>query len=293
MIMTTPAGARGAAGAALLALFLSAGTSLAAQAPASAWPESTAARLVATQVATSTSTESPAPAPRTSERAAVPFATGEELTYHATFGKLPAGTARMRIAGIDTIRGRPAYHVEFTIDGGILFYRVHDRYESWIDVATLASLRHRQQISEGGYKRTTVYEIYPDRALYKKNDEPLQPSVSHPLDDGSFIYAVRAAAIAPGDSISDNRYFRPDRNPVVLIGIKHDTVKVGAGTFATTVVRPTIHANGIFADGGEAQVWFSDDAHRYPVLLKTKFAHFTLTLSLESVTPATGATPKP
>jgi hypothetical protein len=286
-----PGRARGAAGAAMLAplalLVLSIPThALAAQATTVAWPDSTTTHVAAMSAR---QTSAPAIVP-----AAVPFSTGEELVYHATFGKLPAGTARMRVVGIDTVRGRPAYHLLFTIDGGILFYRVHDRYESWIDVATLASLRHHQQISEGGYKRTTTYEIYPDRALYKKNDEPLQPSVHHPLDDGSFIYAVRVAAIAPGDSISDNRYFRPDRNPVVLKGVKRDTISVGAGTFATTIVKPTIHANGIFADGGEAQVWFSDDAHRYPVLLKTKFAHFTLTLSLESITPATGVvSPKP
>jgi hypothetical protein len=287
-MMTTPARARGAAGAAVLALLAVAGSTpaLTAQTPPIPWPDSAATQLAAMSARRPTTTPV--------VPAAVPFSAGEELVYHATFGKLPAGTARMRVVGIDTVRGRPAYHLLFTIDGGILFYRVHDRYESWIDVATLASLRHHQQISEGGYKRTTKYEIYPDRALYKKNDEPLQPSVPHPLDDGSFIYAVRAAAIAPGDSVSDNRYFRPDRNPVVLKGVRRDTVSVGAGTFATTIVKPTIHANGIFADGGEAQVWFSDDAHRYPVLLKTKFAHFTLTLSLESITPATGvASPKP
>lgn len=85
--------------------------------------------------------------------ASVPFAVGEELVFHATFGKLPAGTARMRVQGIDTIRGRPAYHVAFAIDGGILFFRVHDTYESWIDVETLSSLRHKQSISEGRYPR--------------------------------------------------------------------------------------------------------------------------------------------
>src|SRR5215218_7545500 len=95
-------------------------------------------------------------------RAAVPYGVGEELSYKATFGGIPAGTARMRVDGIETIRGRAAYHVVFTIDGGVPFFRVHDRYESWIDVQTLASLRHRQSISEGRYHRKTIYEIYPE-----------------------------------------------------------------------------------------------------------------------------------
>ena len=132
--------------------------------------------------------------------APVPFAVGEELTYKATFGGLPAGSARMRVDGIEIIRGRPAYHVLFSIDGGVPFFRVHDRYESWIDVQTLSSLRHTQQISEGRYHRNTTYEIYPERGTYEEGDS-VHASVSHPLDDGSFIYAIRSAGITPAQSI--------------------------------------------------------------------------------------------
>jgi hypothetical protein len=216
--------------------------------------------------------------------APTPFAVGEELTYKATFGGIPAGSAQMRVDGIETVRGRPAYHVVFSIDGGVPFYRVHDRYESWIDVQTLASLRHRQDISEGRYKRNTTYEIYPERATYQRDDEPAEASVANPLDDGSFIYAVRAARVRVGETRRDDRYFRPDRNPVVLTGLRQDTVTVNAGTFATTVVKPSIKANGLFSENGDAQIWFSDDASRIPVQLKTKFSKFSLTLSLQSVT---------
>ena len=216
--------------------------------------------------------------------ASVPFAVGEELVYRASFGGLPAGSARMRVDGIEIIRGRPAYHVLFSIDGGVPFFRVHDRYESWIDVQTLASLRHRQDISEGRYKRNTTYEIYPERASYRKDDEPLEASVVNPLDDGSFIYAVRAARVQVGETRRDDRYFRPDRNPVVLTGLRHDTITVNAGSFATVVVRPSIKANGLFSENGDAQIWFSDDASRYPVQLKTKFSKFSLTLALQTAT---------
>jgi len=217
--------------------------------------------------------------------AAVPYAVGEQLTYKASLGGISAGTARMRVDGIEIVRGRPAYHVVFSVDGGIPFFRVHDRYESWIDVETLASLRHRQQISEGRYKRTTTYEIYPERAEYQKEGDSVRASVANPLDDGSFIYAVRTAGIQVGETRRDDRYFRPDKNPVVLTGLRQETITVDAGTFPTTVVRPTIRTSGIFSDDGQAQVWFSDDANRYPVQVKAKFSKFTLTLELKSVTP--------
>jgi hypothetical protein len=226
-----------------------------------------------------------APAGPAMAAASVPYAVGEELTYRATFGGIPAGTAHMRVDGIELVRGRPAYHVVFTVDGGVPFFRVHDRYESWIDVETLASLRHRQQISEGRYKRTTSYEIYPERAEYQKEGDSVRASVSNPLDDGSFIYAVRTAGVRVGETRRDDRYFRPDRNPVVLTGLRQETVSVGAGTFATTVVKPTIRTSGIFSEDGQAHVWFTDDANRYPVQVKAKFAKFSLTLTLQSVKP--------
>src|SRR6476620_11909595 len=182
-------------------------------------------------------------------RAPVPYRVGAELTYKAKFGAIPAGTARMRVEGVEMVRGRQAYHVVFTLDGGIPFFRVHDRYDSWIDVQTLSSLRHTQLISEGRYKRSTTYEIFPEHVTYQQGDSTYA-SVSHPLDDGSFIYAVRTAGIRVGETRRDDRYFRPDKNPVVLTGLRLDTVTVNAGTFATTVVRPTIRTSGIFSDDG-------------------------------------------
>lgn len=223
----------------------------------------------------------------------LPFSVGEELVYKAYFGGLPVGKARMRVDGIETVRGRPAYHVVFSIDGGIVGFRVHDRYESWIDVATLSSLRYRQEISEGRYKKTAVYEIYPEQGVYQKQGDSVRASVRDPLDEGSFIYAVRLAGVRAGETKRYDRYFRPDRNPVVLSGLRHETVEVAAGTFNTVVVRPTIRTNGLFAEDGDAQLWFTNDANRYLVQMKSKFSKFTLRLSLESVTPGSGVVSVP
>jgi hypothetical protein len=218
-------------------------------------------------------------------RGAIPFAVGESLTYRASFGRIPAGTARMSVEAIEVVRGRPAYHVVFTLEGGIPFLRVRDRYESWIDVETLASLRHRQVISEGRYRRTTTYEIYPERAQYRKNDDSLVASVRDPLDEGSLLYAVRAAAVRVGETRREDRYFRPDRNPVLLSGVRRDTVTTPAGSFPSVVVAPSIRTKGIFGEGGAALVWFSDDARRYPVRVESRFAGIGVTLVLQSVTP--------
>ena len=95
---------------------------------------------------------------------------------------------------------------------------------------------------------------------------------------------MRAAAVKVGETRQENRYFRPDRNPVVFAGLRKENVSVPAGDYSAVVVAPTIRTKGMFAEGGEAQVWFSDDDRRYPVQLKSKFGGFAITLALQSVT---------
>ena len=220
----------------------------------------------------------------TAARNALPFSVGEQLVYKVMFGKIPAGTARMSVVGVEDVRGRPAYHLVFTIDGGIpLLFRVHDRYESWIDTLTLASRRHVEEIRQGRYTRNTRYEIFPEEKKYRENNDTLKASVDAPLDEWSFIYFIRTIRVAVGQTREFQRYFKPDRNPVVIRALRRDTVEVPSGRYPTVVVRPTIRTKGIFAEDGQAELWFSDDARRMLVQMKTKFSGFSLSLLLTDV----------
>jgi hypothetical protein len=211
----------------------------------------------------------------------VPFRVGERLTYAVNFGNLQIGTAQMSVLGVEDVRGRPSYHVLFTIEGGMPLLRVQDRYESWIDTATLASRRHVQEIREGGYRRSTRYEIYPEQRKYREDDEDsLRASVANPLDEGSFVYFIRTVHVPVGQTREFHQYFKPDRNPVIIRALRRDTVEVPSGRYPTVVVRPSIRARGIFAEDGEAQLWFSDDPRRILVKMNTKFAGIALSLAL-------------
>ena len=43
-----------------------------------------------------------------------------------------------------------------------------------------------------------------------------------------------------------------------------------AGTFETIVVRPTIKTSGLFGEGGEAELFFSDDEHHTLIRMTSK-----------------------
>jgi hypothetical protein len=224
----------------------------------------------------------PAKAQRTP--APVPFETGEQLHYDVRFGSLKVGNASMRVAGIDTVRGRPAWRVRFALSGGTFFYKVNDVYESWMDIYTLNSLRYVQDTDQGSRERERRYEIHPERAVYnevaKKNRE--MPSVSEPLDDGSFMYFIRTVDLEVGKTYEFNRYFKPDRNPVRIRVVRRERVRVPAGTFNAIVIQPIIKTSGIFSEGGQAEIWLSDDDERMMLQLKSRLSFGSLNLYLRS-----------
>ena len=208
---------------------------------------------------------------------------GERLEYDVKFGPIKVGRASMEVVDVEEIRGRRAWHTRFQVTGGTLFFRVNDVLESWIDVETFSSLRFRQQLSEGSRDRLYEYEIYPDRAVYIQKDKGGErPSVSHPLDDGSFLYFIRTVPIELGATYEFERYFMPERNPVRLEVLGRDTVDVPAGRFDALVIRPVIKAKGIFSEDGRAQIWISNDADHLLLQMTSHLKFGSLSLHLKS-----------
>lgn len=225
----------------------------------------------------------PAQAPTAGVRPAgdaVPFRVGERLDYDVKFGQILVGSGTMQVNPMDTVRGTPAWHTTFTIDGGPFFYKVDDRLESWFDPRGLFALRFHEALHEGGHIRDHRFEIFPERRRFSEDGGPLELSVKAPLDDGSFLYFVRTIPLEVGHEYVFNRYFRPDRNPVRLTVVRRERITVPAGTFNAIVVRPVIKTGGIFSENGQAEVWLSDDSSRMILQLKSKLSFGSLDLYL-------------
>jgi hypothetical protein len=214
-----------------------------------------------------------------------PFVPGERLSYDVYFGVMKVGSGSMEVRGIDTVRGRPAYHTMFRLNGGIPFYTVDDVFESWFATDDLASLRFIQDQNEGTKERQHHYEIFPERRTYDDltDEKPEQPSVADPLDDGSFVYFVRTVPLDVGKTYEFQRYFKPDRNPVTIRVVRRERVKVPAGTFDAIVIQPVIKTKGVFSESGHAELWISDDERRVILQMKSQLSFGSLDLHLTSV----------
>jgi hypothetical protein len=220
----------------------------------------------------------------------VPFGVGERLEYDVRFGlrfvpEMHVGNASMEVSGLDTIRGHEAWHATFAVRGGFRVYRVNDRYESWFDTQTLASLRYVQDINQGGYDRERRYEIFPGK-YFQIDTQPPQPTDARPLDEASFQYVRRTVPLTVGMDTSFHDYFRPERNPVRIRVVKRERLRVPAGEFNAIVLEPIIPNSKIFPADGGARVWLSDDDNRIMLQMKSKLSFGSLNLYLKSYRPA-------
>jgi hypothetical protein len=226
-------------------------------------------------------TDSTASAPVSLSTRAVPFGAGERMEYVVKWGKINPGRGSMEIVGVEDVRGRPAVHTRFQLRGRALFFTANYLLESWVDQATFTSLRFSQDNDDDTTEKDRVYEIFPDRQTYRVNNGEELPSVTDPLDEGALLYFVRTMDLEVGQTYELNRYFRPDRNPVIVKVLRKETIKVPAGTYNTIVIQPIIKSRGIFSEGGQAQIYLSDDKDRVMVQMRVRLkANINISLQL-------------
>ena len=241
-------------------------------------------RATASGSLTATAT-TPAPPPT-----AVPFPVGERLVYGARYGPFSVGTATMEVAGVDTIRAVEAVHFRFLIDGGALWYHIHQNLESWVGRGDFRSRRFLNQTEEKGKAWERKFEIYPDSGMYREaGRDSAAPTVADPLDDAAFLYWIRTVPLEIGKRYEYRRYFRPERNPVIVEVLKRERVNVAGRKWDAIVIRPRIpNGGGIFAEKADARMWLSDEQPRIMLALQSNFSFGQVTLKLKEYSaPAT------
>lgn len=227
-------------------------------------------------------------APGAADAQRLPFAPGEHAAYEVKLGVLPAGSGTLSVDRVETVHGERTFHAVMTLRGGNAIYRLNNRYESWIDTDGLFSRRFHQNVHEGRYRRTRTYDFDPERRTFRRdNGQTGTLPTSEPLDDLSFLYFARTLPLEVGATYRLPRYFKADGNPVVIQVLRRETITVPAGRFRTIVVRPIIQTDGMFSEGGRAEVYFSDDEHRIPVFIRTDAGPLpaSITMRLRSYRP--------
>src|SRR5205814_2224329 len=127
------------------------------------------------------------------------------------------------------------------------------------------------------------FDIYPASGFYREaGRDTTLATVPDPLDDAAFLYWIRTVPLEVGKRYEYQRYFRPERNPVIVEVLGRERVGVAGRKWKAIVIRPRIpNGGGIFAERADARMWLSDDDRRVMLALQSNFSFGQVTMKLK------------
>ena len=204
------------------------------------------------------------------------FQAGEELKYTIHYGWIDAGEAVLRVENSKYKFGsRDAFHIVGT--GKSLgtfdwFFKVRDRYETYIDKKGIFPHRFIRNCDEGGYKINQDYTFVPNKAAVVTEKEETPKTPLHVQDMISAFYYARTfdySNAKPGDKFTVETIVDGEIFNLQLKFVKRETIKIREGKFKCMKFVPVLQEGRIFEDEDDMEVWISDDKNKIPVLVKT------------------------
>ncbi|MGK9475672.1 DUF3108 domain-containing protein [Melioribacter sp. OK-6-Me] len=203
------------------------------------------------------------------------FTTGEILRFEVRYGFITAGIAEFSIPRMVKIAGREAYNVVFkvnSIPAFDMFYKVRDRYETYIDKEGIFPWRFEQHIREGGYSRD-FSAFFDQRRGIARTSEGSYEIPKYVNDIVSAFYFTRTydfSSLKPGEKIQLENFYKDKVYPLDVIYRGKEKISVDAGTFKCIILEPIIREGGLFKSEGTIVIWLTDDELKIPVKVKTK-----------------------
>ncbi|MEG8946278.1 DUF3108 domain-containing protein [Rosettibacter firmus] len=203
------------------------------------------------------------------------FRQGEKLIFDVKYGFITAGVAEFSIPKIIKIAGRDVYNVVFKVSSVPtfdLFYKVRDRYETYIDVEGIFPWRFEQHIREGKYSRdfSAFFDQRKGKAITTEGTYDIPKYVN---DIVSAFYLARTfdySKMKVNDKILLENFYKDKVYPLEVVFRGREVVSVSAGTFKCLILEPIVKEGGLFKSEGSIIVWLTDDELKVPVKVKTK-----------------------
>lgn len=204
------------------------------------------------------------------------FKAGESVTfrvYYSTLGAyIGAGEAVFNTT-LEYYQGKPVYHV--VGDGKSYsffdhFFRVRDRYESYIDTASLLPYKFVHNIDEGGYKKYNNVS-FNHRTKTAASTNGVFKITDCIQDVVSAIYYARNIDFdkyKPGDKIPFDIFLDDEIFHLYIRYLGKEKIKTRYGKFRAIKFKPLLLKGTIFEGGENMIAWLSDDPNR--VLLRAE-----------------------
>jgi hypothetical protein len=211
------------------------------------------------------------------------FKPGEELVYIASYDWFVIWTevAEVKMTITETeYQGKPVYHylaLGQTFKNWDLFFKVRDKFETYVDKETLQPYVSSREVREGNYKQNDKYFFNRDKGVvysYNTTNDHPQTIDTLPIQSCTFdimsamLYArnIDFAKYNKGDSIPISVLLDKEIYPIYFrfLGVEKYKVK-HVGEFECIKFSVLTVEGEMFHEGENMTVWVTNDKNRIPI----------------------------
>jgi hypothetical protein len=208
------------------------------------------------------------------------FQQGEYLKYRVFYDSwlttgITAGTITLKVSDeTRMMNGREIYHIWATGKSTgmfTLFYKVRDRFETYLDKEAIIPWRFIRHTREGGYKvNEDVYFNHPNH--YAKSSGKTIPIPQYVQDFVSGFYYLRTFdfdTVEVNDEYQIDFYLDDSVYVSRIIFLGRERVQTVLGVFDCLKFKPKVAKGEVFIEPYPMTLWISDDDNKIPILGKS------------------------
>lgn len=205
------------------------------------------------------------------------FNAGESITlkvFYTVAGMyVGAGEATFN-SSLEKLNNVPVYHVigeGKTFSFYDNFFKVRDRYETYIDTATLQPLKFIRNVYEGGYKKyeNVTFNKATNTAVTNDGVFKVPACVQDVLSSIYYARNIDFNSYKPGDRIPFTMFLDKELFSMYIRYVGKETIKTKYGKFNAIKFKPLLIKGTIFEGGEKMTVWISDDKNKIPVRIES------------------------
>ncbi len=195
------------------------------------------------------------------------FKGGEQITmkvYYTTLGMYVAAGEATFSVNIEKFNGKAAYHC--IGDGKSYsffdnFYKVRDRYESYIDTATMLPLKFIRNVNENGSKiyNNVTFNHTAKTAVSTNGVFKISSCVQDVVSAMYYARNINFNKYKSGDKIPFDMFLDDQTYHLYLRYIGKEIIKTRYGKFNSIRFKPLLVEGTMFKGGEKMEVWVSDD----------------------------------
>lgn len=199
------------------------------------------------------------------------FVPGEQLKFRVHYGFMDAGEATLTVSPtLKTVFGKSCYQVigeGKSVGAFDWFFKVRDRYESYIDKDAMLPWYFVRDVREGGYKvnQKVKFDHVNGLATSEKKAVKTPKHVQDLLSAFYFARTIDFSRAAPGDTFVIQTYLDDAIFPMMLKYTGKVILSTDKGKVRCMKFKPYVMEGRVFKEQESMTIWISDDKNRLPV----------------------------